>query len=161
MSRGKVVRGRGNWMGAGLIFQPVIISLGVTFDLLQPSTCFPNQDGSHNTWMKDYSALLPHKYACTAGYLHPFSDQNMQFSLTNLTPKWSKSIPIFSDLRGGSNLHSLYGDYQLNLSVLRVISIKFLLIIPMLYKTEWSQEFRRWSHKMNLTDNLTSSPNYF
>ena len=44
---------------------------------------------------------------------------------------------------------------------LRVISIKFLLVISMLCKTEWSWELRTWSHKMNLLDILSTSPHYF
>ena len=44
---------------------------------------------------------------------------------------------------------------------LRVISIKFLLVISMLCKTEWSWELRTWSHKMNLLDVLSTSPHYF
>ena len=43
---------------------------------------------------------------------------------------------------------------------LRVISIKFLLVISMLCKTEWSWELRTWSHKMNLLDILSTSPHY-
>ena len=41
-----------------------------------------------------------------------------------------------------------------------MISIKFLLVIPMLCKTEWSWELRTWSHKMNLLDILSTSPHY-
>ena len=44
---------------------------------------------------------------------------------------------------------------------LRVISIKFLLLISMLCKTEWSWELWTWSHKMNLLDILSTSPHYF
>ena len=44
---------------------------------------------------------------------------------------------------------------------LRVISIKFLLVIPTLCETEWSWELRTWSHKMNLLDILSTSPHYF
>ena len=43
----------------------------------------------------------------------------------------------------------------------RVISIKFLLVISVLYKTEWSRELRTGSHKMHLLDILTTSPRYF
>ena len=42
-----------------------------------------------------------------------------------------------------------------------MISFKFLLIISMLYKTEWSWELRTWSHKINLIDTSTNSPHYF
>ena len=42
-----------------------------------------------------------------------------------------------------------------------MISFKFLLIISMLYKTEWSWELRTWSHKMNLIDTSTNSSHYF
>ena len=41
------------------------------------------------------------------------------------------------------------------------MSVKFLLIISMLYKTEWSWELRTWSHKINLIDTSTNSPHYF
>ena len=40
-------------------------------------------------------------------------------------------------------------------------SIKFLSVISMLCKTEWSWELRTWSHKMNLFDVLSTSPHYF
>ena len=50
---------------------------------------------------------------------------------------------------------------MLTLLALRVISIKFLPVISMLYKTEWSWELRTWSHKMNLLDILSTSPHYF
>ena len=42
-----------------------------------------------------------------------------------------------------------------------MISIKFLLVISMLCKTEWSWELRTWSRKMNLHDILSTSPHYF
>ena len=42
-----------------------------------------------------------------------------------------------------------------------VISIKFLFVISILCKTEWSWELRTWSHKMNLLDILSTSPHYF
>ena len=51
--------------------------------------------------------------------------------------------------------------YSLTLWSLRVISIKFLLVISMLCKAEWSWELRIWSHKMNLLDILSTSPRYF
>ena len=50
---------------------------------------------------------------------------------------------------------------MLTLYALRVISIKFLLVISILCKTEWSWELRIWSHKMNLHDILSTSPHYF
>ena len=40
-------------------------------------------------------------------------------------------------------------------------SIKFLLLILMLCKTQWSWELRTWSHKKNLLDILSTSPHYF
>ena len=49
----------------------------------------------------------------------------------------------------------------LTLKTLKVISIKFLLVISMLYTIEWSWELRTWSHKMNLLDILSTSPFYF
>ena len=42
-----------------------------------------------------------------------------------------------------------------------VINIKFLLVISMLCKTEWSWELQTWSHKMNLLDILSTSSQYF
>ena len=42
-----------------------------------------------------------------------------------------------------------------------MISIKFLLVISMLCKTEWSWESWTWSHKMNLLDISSTSPHYF
>ena len=42
-----------------------------------------------------------------------------------------------------------------------MISIKFLLVISMLCKTEWSWELWTWSHKMNLLDISSTSPHYF
>ena len=42
-----------------------------------------------------------------------------------------------------------------------MISIKFLLVISRLCKTERSWELRPWSHKMNLLDNLSTSLHYF
>ena len=50
---------------------------------------------------------------------------------------------------------------KLTLEALRVISMKFLLIISMLYKTEWSWELSTWSGKKNLADISTNSPHYF
>ena len=40
-------------------------------------------------------------------------------------------------------------------------SIKFLLVISMLSKTEWSWELQTRSHKINLLDILSTSPHYF
>ena len=51
--------------------------------------------------------------------------------------------------------------YTKSLLTLRVISVKFLLVITLLYKTEWSWELRTWSHKMNLIDTSTNSPHFF
>ena len=45
--------------------QPVVLSLRVTFDSLQPSCA----SSPKMTATKDYSALPPPKYACIAGYL--------------------------------------------------------------------------------------------
>ena len=42
-----------------------------------------------------------------------------------------------------------------------VIRIKFLLVISILCKTEWSWELRTWSHKMTLLDILSTSRLYF
>ena len=42
-----------------------------------------------------------------------------------------------------------------------VISIKFLFVISMLCKAEWSWELQTWSHKMNLLDISLTSPHYF
>ena len=49
----------------------------------------------------------------------------------------------------------------LTLLALRVISIKFLLVISMLCKTEWSWELLIWSHKKHLLDILSTSPHRF
>ena len=49
----------------------------------------------------------------------------------------------------------------LTLWVLRMISMKFLLVISMLYKAKWSWELRTWSQKKNLIDTSTTSPHYF
>ena len=51
--------------------------------------------------------------------------------------------------------------FSLTLWVLRLISIKFLLEISMLYKTKWSWELRTWSQKISPTDTSTTSPHYF
>ena len=48
--------------------------------------------------------------------------------------------------------------FPLTLKTLRVSSIKFLLVIAMLCKTEWFWELQIWSHKMNLLDILSTSP---
>ena len=45
--------------------------------------------------------------------------------------------------------------------VIRVVSIKSLLVISMLCKTVSSWELRTWSHKMNLLDILSTPPHYF
>ena len=42
-----------------------------------------------------------------------------------------------------------------------MISIKFLLVISMLCKTEWSWELQAWSHMMNLLDISSTSHHYF
>ena len=47
--------------------------------------------------------------------------------------------------------------FPLTLQVLRVISIKILLVISMPYKTDWWWESRRWSHKLQWVDTLTTS----
>ena len=44
--------------------------------------------------------------------------------------------------------------------ILRVIIIKFLFVLSVLCKTEWSCELWVWSHKMNLLDILSTSPHY-
>ena len=46
-------------------------------------------------------------------------------------------------------------------AALRVIRIKFLLVISILCKTEWSWELRTWSHKINYLDILSTSSHYF
>ena len=51
--------------------------------------------------------------------------------------------------------------HSLTLYALRVISVKFLLVVSLLYKTQWSWELRTWSHKMNLIDTSTNSLHYF
>ena len=53
-------------------------------------------------------------------------------------------------------------DIQIALTIWApgVISVKYLLVISLLYKTQWSWESRTWSHKMNLIDASTNSPHY-
>ena len=63
------------------ISQPVVLSLRVTFDLLQPSRA----SSPKMTATKDYSALLLQKYACIASYLwvYPLSiscEESCQFT---------------------------------------------------------------------------------
>ena len=60
-----------------------------------------------------------------------------------------------------TNNNSLILTIPLTLQVLGVISIKCLLVISMLCKTEWSWELQILSHKMNLLDILSTSPHYF
>ena len=60
-----------------------------------------------------------------------------------------------------ANLDQFPLTFCLTLEALRMISIKFLLVISMLCKTEWSWELRTWSHKMYLLDILSTSPHYF
>ena len=60
-------------------------------------------------------------------------------------------------LRNGLSLNTFF----LTLKALRAISIKFLLVISMLGKTEWWWELRTWSHKIDLLDILSSSPHHF
>ena len=42
-----------------------------------------------------------------------------------------------------------------------MISVKFLLVISLLYKTQWSWELKTWSYKMNLIDSSTNSLYFF
>ena len=42
-----------------------------------------------------------------------------------------------------------------------MITIKFLLVVSTLYKTEWSRELRTGPHKMNLFDIVRISLYYF
>ena len=42
-----------------------------------------------------------------------------------------------------------------------MISIKFLFVIPMLCKAEWSWELQTWSHKIYLLDISSTFPHYF
>ena len=44
-----------------VIFQLVVLSLGVPFDSLQPSACFRIQDGGRNSGTQDYVVLAAHK----------------------------------------------------------------------------------------------------
>ena len=61
--------------------------------------------------------------------------------------------PLFKELSQLTHL-------PLTLKALGVISVKFLLVISLLYKTQWSWELQTWSHKMNLIDTSTNSPSY-
>ena len=45
--------------------------------------------------------------------------------------------------------------FSFTLQALRVISIKILLVISMLYETDWWWELWRWSHKIQWVDTLT------
>ena len=42
-----------------------------------------------------------------------------------------------------------------------MVSITFLLVLSMLWGTDWSWELRTWSHKMNFLDILSTSHHYF
>ena len=44
---------------------------------------------------------------------------------------------------------------------LRMISIKFLFVISILCKAEWSWELQTWSHKIYLLDISSTFPHYF
>ena len=55
----------------------------------------------------------------------------------------------------------LFRSVILTLWAIRLISIKFLLVISMLWKTEWSWELQTWSHMMNLLVILSPSPHHF
>ena len=50
---------------------------------------------------------------------------------------------------------------SLTLQALRAISMKFLLIISMPQKTEWSWELGTWSGKKSVTDISKNPPHYF
>ena len=73
------------------------------------------------------------------------------------TPTWLPfhcfGTPIWPPWSHVKTIHSV------NIA-LRVISIKLLLVISMLCKTEWSWELRTWSNLMNLLDILSTSPHY-
>ena len=66
-------------------------------------------------------------------------------------------LATFLDLKKAVPNLSFFSFDRLN-PRLRVISIKFLLLIAMLCKKEWSWELQTWSHKMNLLDILSTSP---
>ena len=59
-----------------------------------------------------------------------------------------------------------WGDLALSIPLMpifkdwavRVISLKFLLVITKLHKTGWSWDLKAWSQKMNLIDTSTNSP---
>ena len=53
---------------------------------------------------------------------------------------------------------NLLTSKNITLYALRVISIKFLRVISILCKTEWSLELGTWSHKMNLLNALSTPP---
>ena len=56
---------------------------------------------------------------------------------------------------------SLSRDQAQPFNRLRVISIKILHVISMLYKTDWWWELRTWSHKIQWVDTSATSHYYF
>ena len=104
---------------------------------------------------------LPHGYICTSLRSRRPKDFGNQtrtvrkvrgrarpcVSILLLRPIWLVRLP-----------RKLQQVWFLTLQALRVISIKFLLVISMLRKTEWSWELQTWSPKMNLLYILSTSP---
>ena len=100
-------------------------------------------------------------YECAAESFKPWTclRQNDPFFRVFVTQSPTRQFSLSS----GNGPPVLGGDINTieALQALRVISVKFLLVISLLYKTEWSWELRTWSHKMNPIDTSRNSPHYF
>ena len=100
-------------------------------------------------WVRNCQTLFKHLFV-----------QKCRYKNTTLLSVFSASWRDCCSFRHMRNLVVL--AILLTLKALRVISIKFLLVISKLCKTEWSWELRTWSqHKINLLDILSTSPHYF
>ena len=86
---------------------------------------------------------------------------NISTILISYTSTTTKGGPYTLDSSGCMPSTERRTSALLTLQALRVISIKFLLVISMLCKTQWSWDSRTWSHKMNLLDILSTSPHCF
>ena len=89
-----------------------------------------------------------------------YNKVSQSFSRLALFGEFSKDSPhlyfpfviIWSKVKANPKVH---------LTLLRAINIKFLLVISIFYKTEWSWELTTWSQKTNLIDISTNSPHYY
>ena len=102
-----------------------------------------------HTHTQKLSPVLP--YSCTFRYL-----TGLRLFTVNSQTKLSQFCCFRVPLGGGGTLYN--GQYG---EALWVISIKFLLVISLLCKIEWSRELWTWSHKMNLLDIKSNSSHYF